>query len=165
RGKSWLAIESDRLNSSTVCSVESDARLSNHFGTIISALAPTALPLPSISISARTKTCEAASTTTAPKRNGRAKRTGRSKSVISRTARRSGIVTPLIQRALREEVLADALDQFREDRIAHDVKRARARQRHITDRRDRAGPLGHDQHAVGQKNRFRNRVRDQKHGL
>ena len=52
---------------------------------------PIALPLPSTSISTRTKACGVALMTTAPNRNGRAKVTGRSKKAMSSTAKRSGI--------------------------------------------------------------------------
>src|SRR6266404_6793716 len=70
-----------------------------------------------------------------------------------------------IQRALGEEMLADALHQFGEHRISHGVERARAWQRHLIDRRDRARPFGHDQHAICEEYRFGNRVGDQQHGL
>ena len=70
-----------------------------------------------------------------------------------------------VQRALGEEMLADPLHQFGEGGIGHRVQRARARQRHVVDRRDRAGPLGHDQHAVGEEHGLRNRMRDQQHRL
>ena len=83
---------SERRNSATVSSGESVGRLSNHFGTSNSALAPTEVPLPSTSISARTNSCAAALIATAPKRNGRTKRTGRSKNAMSRTATRGGMV-------------------------------------------------------------------------
>src|SRR5882757_9258214 len=91
-------------------------RLSNHFATRNSAVAPTALPLfllwPSTSISTRANICGVALMTTAPNRNGRAKLTGRSKKAISRTAKRGGIGLFSIQRALGEEVFADPLHQF-----------------------------------------------------
>ena len=76
---------------STVSSGDRCGRLSNHFGTRNSALAPIALPSPSTSISTRTKACGVALITTAPNRNGRAKVTGRSKKDMSRTAKRYGI--------------------------------------------------------------------------
>ena len=66
-------MSSERRNSATVCSGESCGRLSNHFGAISSALAPTDVPLPSTSTSTRTKACTADVIVTAPKRNGRAK--------------------------------------------------------------------------------------------
>ena len=86
---------SERRNWSTVSSGESCGRLSNHFGAISSALAPTDMPLPSTSISARTKACTADVIVTAPNRNGLAKETGRSNSEISRTANRGGMIFPL----------------------------------------------------------------------
>src|SRR3979409_2052635 len=134
---------SDRRSSSTVCCGDRCARLSNYFDAISSALAPTDVPLPSISISTRTKTCADALMTTAPNRNGFANGTGRSKNAMSRTAKRGGMVCASIQRALGEEMFSDALHQLGEHRIGHGVERARARQRHIVDGGDRAGPLGH----------------------
>ena len=78
-GRARARSESERRNSPTVCSGESCGRLSNHFGTSSSALAPTDVPLPSTSISTRTNACGVALMTTAPNWNGRTKRTGRSK--------------------------------------------------------------------------------------
>src|ERR1700722_16195854 len=106
---------SERRNSAMVCSDESAGRLSNHFAAIISALAPIARPLPSISISTRTNACVDEVMTTAPNRNGLANRIGRSNSAISRTTSFGGMVFPSVQCALGEEVLADALHQFGEN--------------------------------------------------
>src|SRR5690242_11932697 len=97
-----------------VCCGDRCGRLSNHFEAIISALAPIDVPLPSISISARTKTCTEEVITTLPNRNGFANGIGRSKNEISRTATRGGMAFPLIQRALGEEVFSDPLHQFGE---------------------------------------------------
>src|SRR6266567_273818 len=129
------AISSERRNPSTVCAGDNSGRLSNHFGTSSSALAPTATPLlvvlPSTSISTRTNSCGVALMVIAPKRNGRANCTGRSKNAISRSFRRGAMA--LVQRTLREKVLADALYEFGEHRVGHHVQRARARQRHVVD--------------------------------
>src|SRR6059058_5535579 len=157
---------SERPNSPTVCCGDRCARLSNHFDAISSALAPTEVDLPSTSTSTRTKTCAEALIATAPNRNGFVNGTGRSKNEMSRTAIRGGMAfLTSIQRALGEEMLTDALYQFGEHRIGHGIERTRARQRHLVDRRDRTGPLGHDQYAIGEEHRFRNRMGDQQHGL
>src|SRR5215204_6549176 len=121
------AISSDRRNSVTVCSGDRCGRLSNHFGTRNSALAPTALPSPSTSISTRTKACGVALMTTAPNRNGRAKVTGRSKKAKSFTAKRYDIKQLSVQRALGEKVLTNPLHQFGEGGIGHGVQRTWAR--------------------------------------
>ena len=101
---------------------------------------PSTRPLPSTSISTRTNACGAASTITAPKRNGRAKRDRafEQRDIMHHEAKRHGASLPQSQRALGEEVLADALHQLGEDRIGHGIERARARQRHVVDRGDRA---------------------------
>src|SRR5580658_1203972 len=62
-------------------------------------------------------------------------------------------------------VLANTLYQLGEYRIGHDVERARTRQRHVVDRGDRAGPLGHNQHAIGKEDGLGDRVGDQEHGF
>src|ERR1051325_10824936 len=108
---------SERRNSAAVCSDDRCGRLSNHFGASNSAVAPTDVPLPSTSISTRTKICVAARIVTAPNRNGRTNGTGRLNSAISRNLSRGAIKTS-IQLALREKMLADALHQLREDGIA-----------------------------------------------
>src|SRR6185312_13501148 len=106
--------DSDRRNPSTVCCGDRCARLSNHLAAIISALAPTDVPLPSISTSARTNTCTDELITTLPNRNGFANGIDRSKREMSFMARRGGIAASLVQRALGEEMLADPLHQFGE---------------------------------------------------
>src|SRR6266576_3633191 len=145
---------SERRNSPMVCCGDRCGRLSNHFDAINSALAPMEVPLPSTSTSTRTNACTEELITTAPNRKGFVNGTGRSKNEMSRTAKRSGMVfLASVQRALGKKMPADALHQFGEHRIGHGVERARARQRDIVDRGDRAGPFGHDQPAIGEEHR------------
>src|SRR5471032_1181710 len=59
----------------------------------------------------------------------------------------------------------DLARELVEGGIAEHVERTRARQGNLVDRLDGAGPRGHDDDAVGEENRFGNRMRDQEDGF